>query len=458
MSLFNKVLVANRGEIALRVIRACKELGTRTVAVYSEADRESLHVRYADEAVYIGPAPSQQSYLHIPHIISAAVASGAEAVHPGYGFLAENPFFAEVCNTWGIKFIGPSAQAIRLMGVKGTARTEMQKAGVPVVPGSEGILPSAEDALLVAHDVGYPVLVKASFGGGGRGIRIARNPEELKAAWEKAQSEARAAFGNPEVYVEKYLEAGRHIEIQILGDHKGNVIHLGERECSLQRRRQKLIEESPSPAVDAELRQAMAESALKAARAVDYESAGTVEFMLDQHGRYYFLEMNTRIQVEHPITEMVTGVDLVKEQIKVAAGAPLSFRQEDISQRGWAIECRVTAEDPNNNLLPSIGQVTAYEPPGGPGVRLDSAAHTGFVVQPYYDSLIAKVVVWAEDRPAALARMQRALDEFRLEGIKTSIPVHQQLLNHPAFIQGKYDTEFLDAFLAEIKAQRHAGA
>ncbi|MCL5677174.1 MAG: ATP-grasp domain-containing protein, partial [Firmicutes bacterium] len=357
--MFHKILIANRGEIAIRVMRACREMGVRTVAVYSEADRDALHVRYADEAYYIGPAPSGQSYLHIPHLISAAVASGAEAIHPGYGFLAENPFFAQVCNAWGIKFIGPGPSAIEKMGVKAVARTEMQKTGVPVVPGSEGIVTSQDELLAIGRDIGYPLLVKASAGGGGRGIRIARGESELIAAWEKAQSEAKATFGSAEVYVEKYLDGAHHIEVQVLGDNFGNVIHLGERECSLQRRRQKLLEEAPSVNVETALREQITSAAVAAARAVDYTSAGTCEFLVDHLGHFYFIEMNTRLQVEHPISEVVTGVDIVKEQIRVAAGLPLRYKQGDIQLRGHAIECRINAEDPDKGLLPSIGQVTA---------------------------------------------------------------------------------------------------
>lgn len=450
--MFHKILIANRGEIALRVIRSCREMGIRTVAVYSEADRDSLHVRWADEAVYIGPPPAAKSYLHIPHIISAAVAAGADAIHPGYGFLSENPFFAEVCLNWGVKFIGPAPEAIRQMGVKAVARSIMQRAGVPVVPGSEGVLGSLSEAEAVARDIGYPVLIKASFGGGGRGIRIAHNREELQVAWEKAQSEAKASFGHAEVYLEKYLESAHHIEIQVLGDQKGNIIHLGERECSLQRRRQKLLEESPSPIVDDELRSLMCEAAVKAARAVDYSSAGTVEFLADETGNFYFIEMNTRIQVEHPLTEMVTGVDLVKEQIRVAAGVPLKHRQDEITFRGHAIEMRITAEDPDRGLLPAIGQVGKYETPGGPGVRVESAAYSGYSITPYYDSMIAKLCVWAEDRDAAIARADRALNEFVIEGVKTSIPVHRRLLAHPDFRSGTCDTNWLDNFLQDLKA------
>ncbi|MHB9146024.1 MAG: acetyl-CoA carboxylase biotin carboxylase subunit [Symbiobacteriia bacterium] len=445
--MFHKILIANRGEIAIRIMRACRELGIKTVAVYSEADRDALHTRYADEAYYIGPAPSSQSYTHIPHLISAAVASGAEAIHPGYGFLAENPFFAQVCEAWGIKFIGPRADSIEKMGVKAAARAAMQAVGVPVVPGSEGIVTSEEDLLAIGRDIGFPLLVKASAGGGGRGIRIARSEAELQAAWEKAQSEAKATFGSAEVYIEKYLEQAHHIEVQVLGDNFGNVIHLGERECSVQRRRQKLLEEAPSVNVDPALREQITSAAVAAAKAVDYTSAGTCEFLVDHLGHFYFIEMNTRIQVEHPVTELVAGVDIVKEQIRVAAGQPLRYRQEDIQLRGHAIECRITAEDPDKGLLPSIGQITAYEPPGGPGVRVESAAYAGFSVTPYYDSLIAKLVVWAEDREAAIARMERALAEYRIDGIKTSIPVHERILAHPDFQAGTVSTEWLESFL-----------
>ncbi len=452
--MFQKVLIANRGEIALRVIRACRELGIKTVAVYSEADRDSLHVRRADEAVYIGPAPAPKSYLHIPHIISAAVTSGADAIHPGYGFLSENPFFAEVCSTWGVKFIGPSPEAIRNMGVKAVARSMLQRAGVPVVPGSEGVLTSLSEAIAVAKDIGYPVLIKASFGGGGRGIRVAHSPDELQAAWEKAQSEAKASFGNAEVYLEKYLESARHVEIQVLGDQKGNVIHLGERECSLQRRRQKLLEESPSPFISDETRVKMCEAAVKAAQAVNYSSAGTVEFLASNSGDFYFIEMNTRIQVEHPLTELVTGVDLVKEQIRAAAGLPLKYTQDQIRPRGHAIEMRITAEDPDKGLLPATGQVGKYEVPGGPGVRVESAAYSGYFITPYYDSMIAKLCVWAEDRESAIARAGRALSEFTIEGIKTSIPVHHRILEHPDFRAAACDTNWLDNFLLELQGKK----
>lgn len=446
--MFQKILVANRGEIAVRIIRACKELGIPTVAVYSEADREALHVRMADEAVYIGPRQSNQSYLSVPAIISAAAAVKADAIHPGYGFLSENPFFAEACKHWGITFIGPEAEAIRAMGIKDKARELMKQAGVPVVPGSEGTVRSLEEALAVAEDIGYPILIKASGGGGGRGIRVAKNAEELRSQLERAASEAGSAFGNTDVYLERYLEVARHIEVQVLGDQHGNVIHLGERECSLQRRRQKLLEEAPSPSISREKAAQIHAAAVAAARAVGYSNAGTCEFLLDDRtGEFFFIEMNTRIQVEHPVTEMVTGIDLVKEQIRIAAGEPLRFRQEDITLRGHAIECRINAEDPDNKLYPSTGKVAVYEPPGGPWVRFDTMLYPGYEVTPFYDSLVGKLVVWGQDRAEAIARSQRALAEFKLEGIKHTIPVHQRILAHPDFVAGQFSTTWLEDFL-----------
>ncbi|BDG60773.1 acetyl-CoA carboxylase biotin carboxylase subunit [Caldinitratiruptor microaerophilus] len=446
--MFQKVLVANRGEIAVRVIRACRELGIRTVAVYSEADRDALHVKLADEAQYIGPAPSRESYLSVPAIITAAQATGADAVHPGYGFLAENAFFAEACEKWGLTFIGPRPDAIRQMGDKNQARELMRKAGVPVVPGSEGTVRSVDDALAVARQIGFPVLVKAAGGGGGRGIRIARSAEELAQAMERAASEAGAAFGTTDVYIEKYVEVARHIEVQVLGDAHGNIIHLGERECSLQRRRQKILEEAPAPTLSPEVRERIRQAGVAAARAVGYSNAGTVEFLYDEStGQFYFIEMNTRIQVEHPVTEMITSVDLVKEQIRVAAGQRLRLSQEDVQLRGAAIECRITAEDPDNRLLPSTGTVTAYEPPGGPWTRVDGMLYPGFKVMPHYDSLVGKLIVWGEDRSEAIARMERALGEFRIEGIRTSIPLHQRILASPEFREGRFHTEWLEQFL-----------
>ncbi|MDQ0286562.1 acetyl-CoA carboxylase biotin carboxylase subunit [Desulfofundulus luciae] len=441
--MFKKILIANRGEIALRIIRACREMGIKTVLVYSEADRDSLPVRMADEAYCIGPAPAARSYLNITNIISTAMVSGADAIHPGYGFLAENAGFAEICESCGLTFIGPPASAMEKMGAKAVARETVLKAGVPVVPGSSGVLRDVQEALEVAEEIGYPVLVKASAGGGGRGMRVAQGPEDLIRAVQTAQAEAQAAFGNAQVYVEKYVDEPRHIEFQILGDKHGNIVHLGERDCSIQRRNQKMIEESPSTALTPELRREMGEMAVKAARAVGYYNAGTVEFLLDKHLNFYFIEMNTRIQVEHPVTEMVTGIDLIKEQIRLAAGEPLGYTQEDIQIRGWAIECRINAEDPARNFAPSPGLITAYLPPGGPGIRLDSAAYPGWKVPPHYDSMIAKLVAWGQDRDEAIARMQRALGEFIIEGIKTTIPFHQRVLHNAFFRRGEIYTNFI---------------
>ncbi|MEW8979960.1 MAG: acetyl-CoA carboxylase biotin carboxylase subunit [Symbiobacterium sp.] len=446
--MFQKILIANRGEIAIRIIRACRELGIKTVAVYSEADRDALHVRMADEAHYIGPAPSNQSYLSVPAIITAATASGADAIHPGYGFLAENPFFAEACRQWKIAFIGPNPEAIRAMGMKDASKALMKKAGVPTIPGSDGLVTSEADALAVAEEIGYPVMVKATAGGGGRGIRIARNAEELVQALQKAASEAGAAFGNAAVFVEKYIEVGRHIEVQVLGDQHGSIIHLGERECSLQRRRQKVLEEAPAPFLPEETRQRIREAGVRAAKAVGYDNAGTVEMIYDElSGEFYFLEMNTRIQVEHPVTEAVTGIDLVKAQIRIAAGEPLPWKQEDIVIRGHAIECRINAEDPDNKLYPSTGTVTALEVPGGPWTRWDGMLFPGYKVMPFYDSLMGKLIVWGEDRADAIAKMQRALAEFRVEGIKTTVPMHQRILASADFREGRFSTEWLEGFL-----------
>jgi acetyl-CoA carboxylase biotin carboxylase subunit len=441
--MFRKVLVANRGEIALRIICACKELQIQTVAVYSEADRHSLHVRFADEAVCIGPAKSQESYLNIPSIISAAEIADVDAIHPGYGYLAESSYFAEVCETCGIKFIGPPAGVIELMGDKTRARKKMREAGLPILPGTNIIEETDVKLERLAEKVGHPIILKAAAGGGGRGMRVVTKTEQLHAALATAQSEAESAFGNADIYIERYMEKPRHIELQILADQHGNVIHLGERECTIQRRHQKLIEESPSPIVSEELRQELGEKVVQAMKAIDYQNAGTVEFLFDQDGSYYFLEMNTRVQVEHPVTEMVTGLDIVKEQIRAAAGEKLRFSQKDILFRGHSIECRINAESPED-FTPSPGNITAYHPPGGPGIRLDSAAYTEYEVTSHYDSLIAKLIAHGRDRREALARMNRALDLFVIEGIQTSIPLHKRVINHPDFVNGQFDTSFLD--------------
>jgi acetyl-CoA carboxylase biotin carboxylase subunit len=442
--MFNKVLIANRGEIALRVIRACRELGVQTVAVYSEADRESLHVRFADDDVCIGPAPSRQSYLNIPRIIAAAEITGADAIHPGYGFLAENAEFAQICKASNITFIGPSAEQIQAMGDKASARRLATEAGVPTVPGSDGVLENPEDALAVAEGIGFPVIIKATAGGGGKGMRIAHDAEQFGQLFSLAQNEALAAFGNGDVYIERYLEHPRHVEFQVMGDTHGRVVHLGERDCSVQRRHQKLIEESPSPALNQPLRAKMGESAVALAAAIGYSGAGTVEFLLDADASFYFMEMNTRIQVEHPVTEMVTGFDLVKEQIRVAAGDPLSFPTELNGLRGHAIECRVNAEDPYRNFQPCPGHINAYHPPGGPGVRVDTHVYAGYNVPTQYDSLLAKVIVHGRDREEALARMGQALDSFILEGVTTTIPFLSRVIRSPAFVSGQVDTRFLE--------------
>ncbi|MBO8137297.1 MAG: acetyl-CoA carboxylase biotin carboxylase subunit [Desulfotomaculum sp.] len=441
--MFKKILIANRGEIAIRIIRACREMGIKTVIVYSEADRESLPVRLADEAYCIGPASSDKSYLNIANIISVAELCGAEAIHPGYGFLSENANFADVCENCGITFIGPPVEAIERMGNKALARKTMIEAGVPVVPGSEGVIKDTEEAVKVADEIGYPVLIKASAGGGGRGMRVAHNRDDLLKAISAAQSEAQAAFGDSGVYLEKYVEQPRHIEFQILADKHGNIINLGERDCSIQRRNQKLLEEAPSCALTPSLRRRMGETAVRAAQAVGYYNAGTVEFLLDKHNNFYFIEMNTRIQVEHPVTEMVTGVDLIKEQIRVAAGEPLGYKQSDIKIRGWAIECRINAEDPAKNFMPSPGTVTAYLPPGGPGVRMDSFIYQGYKIPPYYDSMIGKLIVWAPDRDQAIARMERALHELVIEGIPTTLPFHQRILANAFYRRGEVYTNFI---------------
>lgn len=447
--MFKKILIANRGEIALRVIWACRDLGIQTVAVYSKADELSLHRRFADEDVCIGPAPSNQSYLKIPAIISAAEITGAEAIHPGYGFLSENAHFIEVAESCNLKFIGPSAHSIRTMGNKAVARETMIAAGVPVLPGSDGPVEDFETARSVAKKIGYPIIVKASAGGGGRGMRIVNNEESLKVALATASSEAEIAFGNGDVYMEKYLTQPRHIEIQVLADHYGNVIHLGERECSIQRRHQKIIEEAPSPVLADEIRQKMGDAAVLAAKATDYRGAGTVEFLYDVDGSFYFMEMNTRIQVEHGVTELVTGLDLVKWQIRIAAGQKLNIRQEDVELKGHAIECRVNAEDPRT-FRPSPGLIEHFHMPGGPGVRVDTAAYAGYRVPPNYDSMIAKVMTHGADREEALARMRRALGLTVIEGISTNIPLHEDILMDEAFIKGSFSTQFLDNFLKKV--------
>ncbi|AEG61292.1 acetyl-CoA carboxylase biotin carboxylase subunit [Desulforamulus ruminis] len=441
--MFKKILIANRGEIALRVIRACQELNIKTVIVYSEADRDSLPVRLADEAYCIGPAPSAKSYLNITNIISAAEVSGAEAIHPGYGFLAENANFAEICEDCGITFIGPSTHAIEFMGNKSLARTTMIESGIPVVPGSEGAIQEDEEAVKVAKEIGYPVLIKASAGGGGRGMRVAHSEDDLLKALSTARAEALAAFGNGDVYLEKYVEQPRHIEFQILGDKEGNIVYLGERDCSVQRRNQKVIEEAPSTALTPSLRRKMGEMAVKAARAVGYHNAGTVEFLLDKHNKFYFIEMNTRIQVEHPVTELITGIDLVKEQLRIAAGEALGYGQTEIRIDGWAIECRINAEDPDKNFMPHPGTIEIYHPPGGPGVRVDSAAFTGYKIPPFYDSMIGKLIVWGRDREEAIKRMQRALNEFVIQGVPTTIPFHHKVLNNAFFRRGEVYTNFI---------------
>ncbi|WP_338465154.1 acetyl-CoA carboxylase biotin carboxylase subunit [Shouchella rhizosphaerae] len=443
--MIKRILIANRGEIAVRVIRACKELGIETVAVFSEADADSLHVQLADQAFCIGPTESAKSYLNFTNLMSVATLTETDAIHPGYGFLAENADFAEICADCNITFIGPSPTAISRMGTKDVARETMAKAGVPIVPGSNGIVETIEDAKQIARDIGYPVIIKATAGGGGKGIRVARNEKELESGIKVTQQEAETAFGNPGVYLEKYIEDFRHVEIQVLADNHGNVIHLGERDCSIQRRLQKLLEESPSPAITEEKRQEMGRAAVEAARAVQYSGAGTVEFIYDHNtGDFYFMEMNTRIQVEHPVTEMVTGVDLIKEQIRIADNEKLSLTQDDVTYNGWSIECRINAENPEKNFMPSPGKIVDYLAPGGLGVRVDSAAYPGCVISPFYDSMIAKVIVHGATREEAIARMRRALSEFEISGVDTTIPFHLQLLNHEVFVSGDFNTKFVE--------------
>src|SRR5499426_69559 len=443
--MFKKILIANRGEIELRIIHACRELGIKTVAVYSEADENSLHVRFADEDVCIGPARSADSYLNVPAIISAAEITGADAIHPGYGFLSESAYLAEVCEACHIRFIGPDPSVIKLLGDKARAKKAMKKAGVPMLPGSDGPVTDEEQALKVVKDIGFPVIVKAVAGGGGRGMRVVRTAGELSHALRTAQREAEAAFGNGDVYIEKYLDSPRHIEFQIIGDHHGNVVHLGERECSIQRRHQKLIEEAPSPALSDKIRKKMGSVVVDAAKAVQYTNAGTFEFLMDRDGKFYYMETNTRLQVEHPVTEMVTGIDIVKEQIRIAAGERLSFKQSEVTFTGHSIECRVNAEDPET-FAPSPGTIHTFSVPGGPGVRVDTFAHAECTVPPYYDSMIAKIVVHGRDRQEAIARMRRVLDMTVIEGIKTNVPLHLRILAEPDFVAGKLSTSFMDRY------------
>jgi acetyl-CoA carboxylase biotin carboxylase subunit len=449
---FKKVLIANRGEIALRVIRACRELGVQTVAVYSEADRESLHVRFADDDVCIGPASSRESYLNIPRIIAAAEITGADAIHPGYGFLAENAEFAETCAASNIAFIGPTAAQIRVMGDKAAARKAMMEVNVPIVPGTPGPVEDVDEALAFAEQIGFPVIIKAAAGGGGKGMRVAKDADDFARSFQLARSEALSAFGNGDVYVEKYLTRPRHVEFQILGDKHGNVIHLGERDCSVQRRHQKLVEEAPCPVMTPELRQAMGDAAVKGAKAIDYVGAGTIEMLLNEDMSFYFMEMNTRIQVEHPVTEQITGVDLVKEQIRVAAGLELSVKELP-PLRGHVIECRVNAEDPVRNFQPSPGHITTFHPPGGPGVRLDTHVYAGYTVPPHYDSLVAKLIVQGRDREEALKRMQLALETFVIEGVATTMPFLARVMQHPQFQAGDVDTKWLEREFDRLKAE-----
>ncbi|MEE3338060.1 MAG: acetyl-CoA carboxylase biotin carboxylase subunit [Candidatus Latescibacterota bacterium] len=442
--MFKKILIADRGEIALRIIRTCKDLGIGTVAVYSEADAHASHVLFADEDVCIGPAAGEASYRNVNNIISATELTNADAIHPGYGPLAENADFADICRSSGIKFIGPPAEAIDKMGDKATARSTMDAAGVPVIPGSEEVIPNVEEARQRADEIGYPVRLKASAGGGGRGMRVVNAPEELEEAWNLARLEARTAFTSDALYMERSINSARHIEVQILGDEHGNVVHVGERECSIQRRHQKLVEESPSPAVDAGLRQRLGEAAVEGARSIGYASAGTVEFLVDENLEFYFMEMNTRIQVEHPVSESISGLDLIAEMIRVASGEQLGYEQRDVPNEGHAIECRINAEDPERNFMPSAGKISALYIPGGPGVRVDSHLYQGYSVPPYYDSLLAKLITSGRDRHQAISRMRRALSEFTIEGVATTIPFHQMLMENDDFVQGNFDTEWVN--------------
>lgn len=448
--MFNKLLIANRGEIAVRIIRACKELGIQSVAVYSEADKDSLHVKMADQAVCIGPSAPNKSYLSIPSIIAAAEITGAQAIHPGYGFLSENAYFSEICKANKITFIGASAENIRMMGNKSQAKVTMQKYKVPTVPGSDGVIETEKELLETAQKVGYPVILKAAAGGGGKGMRIVHQPSEIVEMYNLAVNEARAAFGNGDVYLEKFIEEPRHVEIQIISDNKGNAVHLGERDCTIQRRHQKLVEESPSPALEEKLRRKMGDAAVRVAQAIKYEGVGTIEFLVDKHKNFYFMEMNTRIQVEHPVTEMVTSIDLVKEQIKLAYNKKLVLKQKDVQFKGHSIELRINAEDHTKNFAPCPGKIELYLPSGGIGVRVDSHLYPGYVVPPYYDSLLGKLIVWAENREEAIQRALRALDEFILTGVATTIPFHRKVLKNDRFMTGKFDTSFVDKeFLAD---------
>ncbi|KEF41515.1 MAG: acetyl-CoA carboxylase [Cyanobium sp. CACIAM 14] len=444
-----KLLIANRGEIALRILRSCRELGIATVAVYSTVDRNALHVQLADEAVCVGEAPSSRSYLNVPNILAAATSRGADAIHPGYGFLSENADFAEKCLDHGLIFVGPSPASILAMGDKSTAKTTMQRVGVPTIPGSEGLLEDPAEAAALAEAMGYPVMIKATAGGGGRGMRLVPEPSQLESLFRAAQGEAEAAFGNPGLYMEKFIDRPRHVEVQVLADRHGNVVHLGERDCSIQRRHQKLVEEAPSPGLDPELRRRMGEAAVAAARSIGYEGAGTVEFLVDRSGAFYFMEMNTRIQVEHPVTEMVTGIDLIAEQLRIAGGEPISVSQEQIHLHGHAIECRINAEDPRHNFRPAPGRITGWLPPGGPGVRIDSHVYTGYEIPPFYDSLIGKLIVWGVDRDHALRRLRRALSECAITGIPSTIEFHLALLDRPEFQAGEVWTKFVEEKMLE---------
>jgi len=444
--MFKKILIANRGEIAVRIIRACNEMGISTVAVYSETDKEAMHVKISDEAYCIGKTSVKDSYLNIQNILSVAMHTKADAIHPGYGFLSENTDFAEICEAFGITFIGPSYKIISKMGDKSNARDTMKMAKVPTVPGTDGEIEDIDEAIAIANKIGYPVIVKASAGGGGKGMRVANSEGELISSIETAQKEAQNYFGNPMVYLEKYLEYTRHVEIQIIGDNYGNVVHLGERDCSIQRRHQKLVEESPSPALNEDLRNAMGEAAVNVAKAVNYNSVGTVEFLLDEENNFYFMEMNTRIQVEHGVTEMITGIDLMKEQISIAAGEKLSFTQSDVKINGCALECRINAEDPAMNFIPCPGKVENYLVPGGIGLRIDSAVYPGYVISPFYDSMVSKVIAWGRDREEAISRMKRALNEFVIDGVKTTIPFHKKLMDNETFRNGNFNTKFLEIY------------